>query len=214
MALAQVNSVPDSTAAKRTIIALVNAIHPFFWDLKRYPNSAEELIKSEYVSIEPAILREWTFTFEGTPPRAIYATPRASVGKKVREHESPPGQIMLDMYNGIWWGYGNPTYYLPLNEEEQADYLRNLKSVVLRIWERAQFYHLETGTWPESVEELIAKRYVWIDWGFSGQWQFAFVGSPPQAIVGISKQPMPGGPGKSFEYDIAYDRWRGYGFGE
>ncbi len=85
------------------------------------------------------------------------------------------------------------------------------KSTINAIWQAAQIYYQDKGTYPNTVEDLENEKYIEIAQSTKLQWTFSMVGSPPQTISAISTEQMKGGAGNEVKYDIQLGTWSGYG---
>jgi prepilin-type N-terminal cleavage/methylation domain-containing protein len=85
------------------------------------------------------------------------------------------------------------------------------KTTINAIWQAAQVYYQDRGTYPGSVEELDNEKYLDIATSTGLQWTFSIIGSPPQSISATSTELMRGGAGHTVTYDINQGTWTGYG---
>jgi len=76
------------------------------------------------------------------------------------------------------------------------------KTAISGIWQAAQIFYQDKGTYPSTVEELENESYIKIPAATKLQWQFQLVGSPPQSITAVSTEQMRGGAGQQVVYMI------------
>jgi len=85
------------------------------------------------------------------------------------------------------------------------------KTTINAIWQAAQVYYQDKGTWPSTVEELEGESYLEIAPATKLQWIFNMMGSPPVSIQAISTEQMRGGAGNQVLFNIQDGSWQGYG---
>ena len=85
------------------------------------------------------------------------------------------------------------------------------KTTINAIWQAAQVFYQDKGTWPATVEDLSNEKYLEISQSTALQWTFQIVGSPPITITATSTEQMRGGAGNQVTYNIQDGTWFGYG---
>ena len=85
------------------------------------------------------------------------------------------------------------------------------KTTINAIWQAAQVFYQDKGTWPATVEDLSNEKYLDISQSTGLQWTFQIVGSPPVSITATSTEQMRGGAGQQVAYNIQMGTWSGYG---
>jgi len=218
---------PDSSDAKETVQTIWAAAQVFHTDKGKWPDSVDELERDGYITIASTMHQFWSFQIVGSHPEVIRAGSIEPIG--VGEYpECPKYELTYDVLMGRWEGYGIPRYGShALTPREQADVAANASNAMRAIWEGAQVYYNDKGIWPATVDALDVEHYIgtrpqgveqndesapeWVSTSVFQQWQFAFIGNPPEAVVAISKKEMPDGAGWGIEYDVKLDTWRGYG---
>ena len=81
----------------------------------------------------------------------------------------------------------------------------------MQFGNRRRFVIRDKGIWPETAEILNQESYVELPAGIKAQWQFGIIGNPPQTLVAVSTDKMSDGAGRTIAYNIAQDKWQGYG---
>jgi len=199
----------DTAAARAVIREIWQAARVYHWDKGAWPNTVDDLVKHDYLQIDSSVSEKWRFWLIDGPPQEI----RASSTEPFDEYRGErPKTVIYDVQKGLWSGYGVPHYGKErLAQPHRAELVGDVRNTIETIWEWTQIYYQDKGMWPETVVELEKDRYVELDRGIAATWQFAIIGTPPQAVVAMSKSEMPDGGGQAVEYDIARDLWRGYG---
>jgi prepilin-type N-terminal cleavage/methylation domain-containing protein len=101
--------------------------------------------------------------------------------------------------------------YLEYVESARAS---DAKTAISSIWQAAQIYYQDRGSYPGSVEDLEEAKYVKLSDATKLQWVFSMEGDPPASITATSTDQMRGGAGKEVKYDIPRGVWNGYGLPE
>lgn len=86
------------------------------------------------------------------------------------------------------------------------------RAVLFAISNAALRYRQVFGEDPSSVEQLIEYQFINLDYWFSLQWWFSFIGSNPISFVAaVSSDSMPGGAGHFVVYNLQTGQFSGYG---
>jgi len=99
-------------------------------------------------------------------------------------------------------------------EYVQSARASDAKTAISSIWQAAQIYYQDRGSYPATVDELEESKYVRLSESTKLQWSFSIVGDPPVSINAVSTDLMPGGGGEEVRYDIPRGVWLGYGLPE
>lgn len=89
--------------AQATISGIKQAAQVFYQDLGEWPASVEELEQEGYLEIQEATKVQWTFNIVGSPPVSITAVSTEQM-RGGAGHE-----VVYDVRQGTWSGYGLPT---------------------------------------------------------------------------------------------------------
>lgn len=199
----------DTATARAVIREIWQAARVYHWDKGTWPNTVDDLVKHHYIQIDSSVSEKWRFWLIDGPPLEI----RAGSTEPFDEHRSErPKTVIYDVQKGQWSGYGVPHYGKErIAPPHRAELVGDVRKTIETIWTWTQIYYQDKGMWPETVAELERRSYVELDLGIAATWQFAIIGTPPQAVVAMSKGEMQDGGGRAVEYDITRDQWRGYG---
>jgi hypothetical protein len=199
-------SEADAANARSATKAIWAAAQNYANDKGDWPTTVEELLKGKYLDLPDIVLSHWRFMIRRDPSviRAFFADP------------NPTRDVVYGLDYTIatdhWSNFGLPDHKsATLTPDQQADLAHDAIGAVHALWETAQVYQQDKGIWPASPDILAQEHYIELPAGLRHNWQFGFVGTPPETIVAVSTSEMTDGGGRTILFDVIQNKWQGYG---